>query len=390
MLKHPIRWVVILALVAVVVFAWLRLGREHPVDVQVARVELGTVESTATNSSAGTVKARKRAGLSPEVSGVVKALHYRAGDTVPAGAVLVELAADTQAANLLQAQRTLDRARVAQEQAHLATERAHRELERNQGLAAQGLVTDDQLDELDSRHEQLAAAEAVQVAEHHLAEAGVALAEAELAKTRVIAPFAGVIAQLEVEIGEWITPAPPLIPAPPTLDLFDPASICIRAPMDEGDSAGIHRDQSVRVTVDSLRDRWLDGTVTYLAPFVLDVEEQNRTMEIEVDLADQDLARTLRPGTSADVEVVLERREKVLRIPSQALLQGRRVLVVDGERLVDRPVQTGIRNWQFTEITSGLKEGEEVVLTVDQTGVAAGALVEPHEEAAGRAGGASP
>ena len=114
---------------------------------------------------------------------------------------------------------------------------------------------------------------------------------------------------------------------------------------------------------------------TVVAPYVIDVEAQNRTVEIEVELEDPEIARTLLPGTSADVEVVLERREDVLRVPTSALLEGSRVLVTRDGELESRDVEVGLRNWDYAEVTGGLAEGQLVVLSLDRAEVEPGARV---------------
>jgi HlyD family secretion protein len=82
------------------------------------------------------------------------------------------------------------------------------------------------------------------------------------------------------------------------------------------------------------------------------------------------------PGTSADVEVILKTLSEVLRIPTNALMQDDQVfVVVDGE-IVERKVETGLRNWDFVEVTSGLQEGAQVVTSLDQEEVGAGSRVE--------------
>jgi len=82
-------------------------------------------------------------------------------------------------------------------------------------------------------------------------------------------------------------------------------------------------------------------------------------------------------GYSADVEVVLESRDHVLRIPTSALLEGSRVLLYQDKtrKLEARSVKTGIANWQYTEILQGLNKGDRIVTSVDREGVQAGALV---------------
>jgi HlyD family secretion protein len=110
-----------------------------------------------------------------------------------------------------------------------------------------------------------------------------------------------------------------------------------------------------------------------VAPYVLDIEAQNRTVEIEVVLDDEEIFPRLLPGTSADVEVILEARNGALRVPTHALLEGEQVLLVEDDRLVARNVEVGLSNWDYTEIVSGLSAGEEVVVSLDRPEVQPGA-----------------
>ena len=200
-------------------------------------------------------------------------------------------------------------------------------------------------------------------------------AKAELAKTVLHAPFNGVVAELDVEVGEWTTPSPPALPIPPVLDLINPSSIYISAPMDEVDSSKIHEAQPVRVTLDPFPGQQYQGHVRHIAPYVLDIEEQNRTVEIEVELDDRAFASSLLPGTSADVEVILSVKEDVLRIPPSTLFEGNKVFVVEQDALSMRTVEIGMRNWDFVEILDGLSEGDHVVTSLDQEGLEEGLKV---------------
>jgi HlyD family secretion protein len=129
-----------------------------------------------------------------------------------------------------------------------------------------------------------------------------------------------------------------------------------------------------RVSLDAFRDRTFAARVRRVAPYVLDVEKQARTVEIEAELQDIQ-AVTLLPGYSADVEVILQERLDTLRIPTRALIDGKRVYVYDAAdgRVHVKEVQTGLRNWEYVEVTGGLSEGELVVTTVDREGVVDGA-----------------
>jgi len=180
------------------------------------------------------------------------------------------------------------------------------------------------------------------------------------------------VADVTTEVGEWITPSPPGLPIPPVIVLMDDQWIYVSAPMDEVDVGKVRVGQPVRITMDAYPDRSFPGRVTRVAPYVIDTQEQSRTFEIEAEFDDVAFARRLSPGSSADVEVVREVREGVLRIPSDALMEGGKVLVLQENRLASRKVRTGLKNWQFTEVLEGLSSGDAVVVSLDRAGVREG------------------
>ena len=374
------RWLlVVLALVAVAVVLRLTLFARKPLTVQVARVESGTVEEIVTNTRAGTVKARRRAKLSPQTGGRVTELPYRKGDTVPAGALLLRLDDSVQLAQVRLADEQVKTAESQAAEACLAADLAEKELRRGKALATDGITSQQDLDTLESNRDRSRAGCQAALATRDQARAQVGVARAELALTVVRAPFLGVIADCSTEVGEWITPAPPGVPIPAVLDLIDPGSVYVSAPIDEVDADRVKAGQEVRVTVDSLPGRKLAGRLARVAPYVLDVLEQNRTVEIEVDLLDEKVAETLLPGTSADVEVILARHENVPRIPTAAIAEGDKVLVLTGGRLEERTITAGMRNWQFTEVKSGVAVGDLVVTLRDSPDITAGARAEARE-----------
>ena len=90
---------------------------------------------------------------------------------------------------------------------------------------------------------------------------------------------------------------------------------------------------------------------------------------------------TLLVGYSADVEVVLERKDNVLRIPTQAIRQNNKIWLVDANnRLTEQQLETGLSNWSFTEIRSGLKAGDQVLISFDQDNIKAGVAVQPKSQ----------
>ena len=371
------RWWIRLAILAVIIIAiWIlkvTVFAPDPIEVRVEPVARGLVEATVTNSRAGTVKARQRAKLSPEIGGQVIELPFREGDRVTKGDVVLRIEDSSQRAQLRLTEKELEAASAESERACLAAAQAVREYDRAKQLANENILSADHLDKAESaRATSHAACKAAEAQEARF-QAAVNLARVELGKATLTAPFDGIVAELSVEVGEWTTPSPPGIPIPPVLDILDPSSIFISAPMDEVDSALINTGLLTRVTVDSHRGREFPATVTRVAPYVLDLQEQNRTVEVEVELDDDEFARTLLPGTSADIEVILESRTEVLRIPTGALMEGNRAFVLENGLLAERQLEIGIRNWNFAEVTAGLSEGDSVVVSLDSPEIVDGA-----------------
>jgi len=361
------------AVAAVVVLLRATVWRAEPIPVSVFTVARGRVESTIINSKAGTVRARRRALISPEVGGRVAFLGARAGARVKKGQVLMRLEDRDLRAQVLLAQRDLEAARAQEKQTCLSAELTERDLERNRQLSRDRIVSVETLDQLQSRRDAAqASCEAVRAGASR-AEAAVDLARAQLAKTTLMAPFDGVVAELKTEVGEWVTPSPAVMAVPGVIDLIDPTSIYVSAPIDEVDSARVRNRLPARITLDPLPGQSFAATVSRVAPYVLDVEEQNRTVEIECDFANRALLGSLLPGTSADVEIILEAHDDAVRVPAHAILEGDRVLVLEEGRLRSRDLQVGLRNWEFAEVNAGVAEGERVVVSLDRAEVRAGA-----------------
>jgi HlyD family secretion protein len=359
-----------------------------PIEVQGIQVAAGRVEETVSNSRAGTVKARRRAQLSPETGGRVLEIPHREGEHVKAGDVLLRLDSRVQQAQTDLSRRELQAVQAQRAQACFAAERAERELGRMRRLAGEGIVSTDLLDQAQTSAQTSRAACRAAAAGVEQAHAAVELTRRQADLHVLRAPFDGIVADVAIEVGEYTTPSPPAVPVPPVLDIIDPASIYVSAPMDEVDSSRIRPGQTARVTIDAYPGRSFSGQVRRVAPYIVDREEQNRTVEIEVGLENVPADVRLLPGTSADVEVILQAREGSLRIPTPALLEGNKVLVARSGVLEERPLQIGIKNWDWTEVRSGLSAGDFLVTSLDRPEVKAGAKVTtaPQAEPAGSSG----
>jgi HlyD family secretion protein len=353
----------------------LTLFRPEVVDVTVYHVQSGTVEDTVVNSRAGTVQSRLRAKMSPAIPGLVTEIVAKKGTRVNAGDVLLRLDDSEHRAQVQLAERSLEGAQAGAEQARVEAEHAQWLWQRSQQLAKNDVVSATTLEQDQTRAKATDAVLGAARARIREAEASLAVAQATLEKTVMKAPFNGVVLDVTTEVGEWISPAPPGVFIPPVVDVIDPNALYISAPIDEADVSRLRVGLPVRITLDAFHGTSLSGKLSYVSSFVETREDQNRTLRVEAEFAGTDLPPNLLPGLSADLEIILDRRDTVLRIPSYALMEGNRVLTIANDVLEERKVATGLRNWSYTEIVSGLSAGEPVVVSLDRPEVKSGARV---------------
>ena len=371
-----LRHLLLLALLAALAGAggwWLT--RPKPVEVVVHELARGTVEATLTNTRAGEVEACQRAKMATIAGGRIEWLGVEEGDRVEAGQVLMRLwhgDLDARAA-VVRAQLATARQRV--QEACAVAANAEREAARQAQLVKRGFVSASA--EERARTEARARRAACDTAQADIATAQAQLVATETERQRLVlvAPFAGTVAKISGELGEYATPSPPGVPMPPAIDLIDDSCLYVKAPMDEIDAPKIRPGLPVRITLEAIPGKVFEGRVRRVAPYITAVEKQARTVAVDVDFADPAEAHGMLVGYSTDVEIVLATRAEVLRVPTGALREGGKVLVVEGDTLVERTLRTGVANWEFTEVVSGLAAGERIVTSLEREGVMAGAKV---------------
>ena len=370
----PRRVLVVVVIVAALATLVWWLGRPKPVKIVLTEVGRGVVESTVSNTRAGTVEACLRTKMSTIAGGRIEVLAVKEGDRVKKGQLLMQLwNADQQAEQRLAAAQ-LDTARKRVVEACTAADKARREAERQRDLFKQGFISESAYDnarlEADAREAACTTAktDVVQAQER------VNVTRVVQGRTVLVAPFDGTVAKIVGEVGEYSTPSPPGVATPPAIDLIDDSCLYVKAPMDEVDAPKIAVGQPVRITLDALPKKSFPGKVKRVAPYVSAVEKQARTVDIEATFDDPASAGRLLVGYSADVEIILDVRRDVVRVPTSALLEGGRVLVLDGGRLAERKVKAGVANWEFTEVLDGLAAGERIVTSLEREGVKAGAV----------------
>ena len=373
-LKTILRWLIPIAVAAAAAAAVWQATRPKPVAVLATAADTGRVESTIANTRAGSVAACRRAKLAPPLGGRIEKLTVREGDRVKRGQLLLQLWNDDLAAREVVSREQLGAAREHVTETCLMADNALREAARTRQLRDKGFVSEDRVDRAESEANARRAACDMARAQVKEAAARIDASRADTSRTLLRAPFDGIIAEVTGEVGEYLTPSPPGIPTLPAVDLIDDSCLYISAPIDEVDAAQLKLGMPVRITLDAYRGKHFPGRLRRIAPYVLAVEKQARTAEVEVDFDAPGEVRHLLVGYSADVEIVVSGRDQVVRIPTPALMPGNRVLVLGADgKLEERRVEPGLSNWEYTEIRKGLERGTRVVTSLERAGVKAGA-----------------
>jgi len=285
----------------------------------------------------GIIEAVQQSTVSAQTSGRVTALPFDVDDSVPAGALIVQLDDSEQQARFSQA-----RAGLAEAQAGLTD--ARQQFSRTQSLHERKLVANQALDQA---RNQLNAAQA-RLAQ---AQAALAAAQQQLDYTRITAPYGGILIERHVELGESVNPGQPLLTGLSLQHL----RVVVDLPQQY---AGLAREQR-RALVALPDGRALEtGEMTFY-PYA---DPATHTFRLRMPLTEPD--GQLYPGMLVKVSVPVETRE-ALWIPADAILHRselRAVFVLDDQdqpRL--RQIRTGVRNDDQVEVLAGLKAGERIL-----------------------------
>jgi HlyD family secretion protein len=362
---------VVLAAIGLIVF----FTRSEPLVLDVAAVDRGPVAETVTNTRAGTIKACERARLAPTIGGRIELLPVKKGDRVKKGQLLLELWNQDLRAAVSLAERDAVAAGSRTEQACIASRVARQESDRIATMIERQLVSADVADKAKGEAESKEAMCRAVAQDANVSQARIDQARANLERTRLRAPFDGIVAEINGELGEFVTPSPVGIATPPAVDVVDTRCIYITAPIDEVDAPRIRKDMRARVTLDAFKDKYFPAHVRRVAPYVLELEKQARTVEVEAELESHE-GMDLLPGYSADLEVIIDQRPDALRVPTRALVQSENVYVLADGKVQLRKIKKGLANWEFTEVLDGVQASDQVVISIDREGLADGVKAE--------------
>ena len=389
-------WIILGCVVAVLVIgagiALVRLAKGDPIDPnKIAKVTRGDVARSVV--ATGQIQPITKVEVKSKASGIVQKLYVDINDRVRKGQQLAQL--DQQE---IQAQVEAQRAQLASAEANVTTYEANIEqdkvnaaapdlpmykatLDHNVEMNKEGIVSHQTLD--DANRDYLAALTRRNSAQAQIgvdtaklkqaraqvmqSQAGLKQLEEQLSYTTIVAPMDGVILSRDVEMGDAVSSIL-VLGSTATLVMTegDTSEVYVQGKVDEADIAHVYMGQPARIKVESFRDRLFNGKVTKIAP--MGVEKDNVTT-FEVRVSINNPGGELKANMTANAEILLDEHKGVLTVPENAVLYDNQrsasVQVPDkhqkeGFRKVS--VTVGLSNGSVTEIVSGLKEGDQVVL----------------------------
>lgn len=179
-----------------------------------------------------------------------------------------------------------------------------------------------------------------------------ALARQQLKDTSVVAPLDGIVQEKKTSVGEYLAAGAPVV------DIVKMDPLRLRAQIPERESQTVRTGQDVRVTVEG-DETVYTGKIMRLSPVIA---EQNRVLMVEADVRNNG---KLRPGSFAHAEIVTNDAKMAVTVPNNAIVTFagiEKVIVVQNGKALEKPITTGRRGTEFTEIMSGISVGEKVVI----------------------------
>lgn len=313
--------------------------------------------------SVGSLEADARVVLRPEIDGHVTSIHFTEGGTVDQGQILVRLDQ-----NKLEAQVEAAEATVASARAEV--QNLDRRLERNDTLLAQGAISQQAYDDIETQ---------ANTARARLQEAraNLRLTEQQLEDATIRAPFSGRTGSRNFDVGDYVRVGDDLF----TLVNDDPMEIGFSVP--ERYLGSLVPGSPVTLTVRNMPGRTFEGELDFISPYV---DPTNRSVQLKARVPNPETE--LRAGQFADVRLEMRSRPAVL-VPEAAVVprqDGNVVFVVRDGRAVRTPVELGARRRGEAEVVSGLSAGDTVVVAGQQN-VGDGASVSLTMTGGGMAGG---
>jgi len=328
----------------------------NAIEVKVSPVKKQELIITVTATSTGTIKSGREMKITAQRVGRISKLLVEEGDIVKPGLTIAELDPDEAYLNLQMAQASVDRAKAVLKETEAR-------LRRFNDLKGKGYISQIDLDSVQREYD---------VANANVKEArnSLSLARLNYDYSSVKSPIHGVIISRPVKLGETVAKGSLIANIVSTEDLY------IEAFIDEADVAKVKLGQEVNITMDAYPGETFRGAVYMISPVVLGGKQETRTFEVRTRFKEKRIV--IKPGMSSDIEIIVDSVMDTLVVPSQAVIEsdGKKfVFIKKGSYAKLINVETGRFNWTFTEIISGIKEGDTVIINPDVIGLADGKRV---------------
>lgn len=392
--RKLIIWGIVVAVIVLVIAGGVIAATRGGTKIdpsKLAKVEKGDLAKSVV--ATGKVTPITKVEVKSKASGIVKKLLVDYGDRVKKGQLLAQLdkieieaqveqskaALEAAQANLKSSQADFERAKVDAEGPDVPL--LKRAYERNVSMAKDGVVSTSSLEDSQKNYEMALNKQNVSKAQVTVLKAKIAQSQAQVAQdeanlkqleeqlsyTDIISPIDGIVLSRDVQMGDAVSSILVLgSSATLVMTLGDTSEVYVKGKVDESDIGKVYLGQRARIKVESFKDKTFDGKVTKISP--MGVEKDNVTT-FEVRVSIQNPGGELKAEMTANAEIILEEHKNVLQIPEGAILYDK-----DKKASVEIPnpkgkdgkdkvaVNIGISNGAKTEVLSGLKEGDQVVL----------------------------
>ncbi len=360
LLRSKLFWILLVG-AAAAVGLWT-LGGRKTVPVKVSGLKPGELRVIVNATTTSTVKSETEVTLSAQRTGRVVKLPVREGDLIKAGELIAQLD--------LSEESVQTKSNLAQSKATF--EEAEKNKNRTEALFNKGMIAQQDLDAARRSHE-IARAQF---------QAATADANVKQDYSIIRSPFDGVIAKKYTEVGELLLPGKQIVM------IVNPERIYVLATIDEVDLGRLQPGQEVTISIDAYPGEKFPGHVGRISPIVSGGKLETRTADVWIYFNEKQ--PKIKPGMSADVEILVMTLTEVLSVPSQAVIERegkKQIYCAEGTALKPgdvtlakmKPVVLGETNWSFTQITGGLSSGEYVITTPEAEGLKNGVRVKIEE-----------